>query len=469
MNLADQVRLRQWMAQGCVIPMVCLSITLPAIVFSANLPYFKIEQLMLPFVVAIYLWLRLIGVARPIRLNGLFAIGLVYMLCNWASISYGANFLGHPVNVRDYYELPKVWLPVAFFTIAYEAELSETGIRRLVKGLSYAAGFVCLYGWGQFVGLGITYRLNPYYSTGGHIDQELEYARRVYSTMGNANALGALMSWCVILFALAALYGVGHRMRNAVMAFACLIAMVMTGSRYSFVTTAIGFLLIFALASSAGRRSLPKLAFVLLMLPLVAWTYQTIGATNRRTLERYLTLKDPLQVDSLRQRLDIVWPIAYEDISRSPYLGHGPGKSFLSVGVSNEGYIDSELLVVIREMGFIGFVVYLGFFLYPLYLIWKGQRAVRVVGEYLAEHAPGTLMTLQASLLMCILALIMNIGMATYYSPFLQGFLWLWLGIGARSAMLARGVLAARAFEHARGEDLTFQMDLEPRASAPAR
>jgi hypothetical protein len=40
------------------------------------------------------------------------------------------------------------------------------------------------------------------------------------------------------------------------------------------------------------------------------------------------------------------------------------------------------------------------------------------------------------------LALVMNIGMATFYMPFLQGFLWMWLGIGARCAMTIRESLA---------------------------
>jgi O-antigen ligase len=441
MNLTDQDRLRQTSAQACVIAMVCLAITAPAIVISQALPYFKIEQLLIPIAFAGYLWLLLAGVTRTFRLNGLFLIGLLYFICNIISIAYGAYQLGHPVILRDFYELPKVWLHVFFFTIAYEADLSETGLCRLMSGLSFAVGAVCLYAWGQFIGLGIAYKLNPYYSAGGHTDQELEYARRVYATVGNANALGALMSWCVVLFVLAALYGVGNRLRNSLVAFACLITMIMTGSRYSILTLSLGILLIFLLASSAGRRSLPKLALVLAMIPLVVWTYQTIATSNRRTLERYQTLHDPLQVDSLRQRLDIVWPIAWEDITKSPFVGHGPGKSFLSVGVALGGYIDSEYLTVIRELGFVGLIVFLGYYAYPLYIIWKGQRTVRYIGDFLTERSPALLMTVQASLIMGVLALVMNVGMSTFSTPFLQGFLWLWFGIGARSAVHARELL----------------------------
>jgi hypothetical protein len=35
--------------------------------------------------------------------------------------------------------------------------------------------------------------------------------------------------------------------------------------------------------------------------------------------------------------------------------------------------------------------------------------------------------------------------MSTFYSPFLQGFLWMWLGVGARSAARARELIFSPA------------------------
>ena len=415
--------------------MVCVSITAPAIVFSPSLPYFKAEQLLIPVVVAIYVWLLLAGVARSIRLNGMLLVGLAYCLCNTISITYGYTVLGHPVNFRDYYELPKVWLPVAFFTITYEAELSETGLRRLLAWFSFAALLVCLYAWGQFLGLGFTYKLNPYYSSGGHIDLALKFARRVYGTVGNANALGALMTWCVVLFVLAILLRVGSRLHYGLVAFACLVTLIMTGSRYGIATLALGLVLIFSPGSLAARRSLPKLAVALLVIPLVVWTYLAVSGSNTRTLQRYQTLSNPLQVDSLRERLDQLWPMAWADFSKSPLVGHGPGKSFLWGGVGRGGYIDSEYLDVLRELGSIGFLVFLAYYLYPLYLIRKGQRAARRLDPVEWDRLPANRMVVQATFVMGILALIMNLGMGTFGTPFLQGFLWLWLGIGARAAV----------------------------------
>jgi O-antigen ligase len=104
-------------------------------------------------------------------------------------------------------------------------------------------------------------------------------------------------------------------------------------------------------------------------LPTFVWTYQTVATSNRRTLERYETLKNPLQADSLRKRLDDLWLEAWSDFKTSPVVGHGPGKAFF---IWHERFIDSEYLNVLREKGIVGFVVFLAYYLYPLYLIRKG-------------------------------------------------------------------------------------------------
>jgi O-antigen ligase len=445
MNAADRIRIRQWTSQACMITMICLAVTAPAIVLSPALPYFKAEQLLVPLVLGLYLWLLAVGVARPIRFHAMLVIGFLYFVCNALSMWYGAQILGHTVILRDWYELPKVWLPVAFFIIAYEADLTERSLHRLITVFSFAILAVCVYAWSQFLGLSFTYKLNPYYSPGGHIDATLAYAQRVYATVGNANVLGELMTWCVVLFVLAALFRVGSSLRNILVALSCLITLVMTGSRYGLLTVSLGFVLILALASTTGRRRLAQVFFLLLLLPVFAWTYQTVATSNRRTLERYQTLRDPLQTDSLRQRLDDVWLEAIGDFKTSPLLGHGPGKGFLPRG---DRFIDSEYLNVLRERGIIGFLMFLCYYFYPLYLIGKGRQAVRTVGP-LAEQVPAHAVSVYATFIMGTLALIMDIGMSTFYNPFLQGILWLWLGVGAGSAARLSALVPARRASYA--------------------
>jgi hypothetical protein len=430
MNEPDKQNVRRWLGQFTVIVLFCLSVTAPAISLSSALPYFKAEQLLLPFVTGIYLWLLLAGITRKIRWNGMVVVGFLYCVCNAISIWYGGEILGHRVSIRDYYELLKVWLPVAFFTISFEAALSENSLRRLLNAFSVAILTVCIYAWSQFLGLGFTYRLNSYYSSGGHIDEALRYSGRVYGTMGNANVLGQLMSWCVVVFVLAALFVAGSRLRNSLTAAACLITLVMTGSRFGLLTVSVGLVVVFGVVFFAARKNFAHIALLLLFIPVFVGIYQVVASSNRRTLERYQTLRNPLQIDSLRERLDSLWQEEWEDFTKSPLVGHGPAKTFYT-----SGYSDSEYLGVLREKGLIGLFVFFGYYLLPLHYLWKGLKAAHsLVGNARAARTPATVVVIQAAFIMGVLALLMDLGMSTFYSPFLQGFLWLWLGLGARSA-----------------------------------
>jgi len=54
---------------------------------------------------------------------------------------------------------------------------------------------------------------------------------------------------------------------------------------------------------------------------------------------------------------------------KSPFLGHGPAKSIFS-----EVITDSEYLDVLKEFGSVGFFAYLGYYLYPIFVIWAYLR-----------------------------------------------------------------------------------------------
>lgn len=426
MHEIDRNNLTQRLSEITTLTMVSVAIVAPAIVLSPALPFFKLEQLLIPIIVFVYAWMLLAGVARTIRLNGLFLVGALYCLCNVLSIWYGATSLGHPVVGRDLYELPKVWLPVAFFTIGYECRLTEQSCRRLISAFSIPAILVCIYGWAQFANSGFAYKLNPFYSSGGHIDLALQYARRVYATMGNPNVLGELMVCCSLLFLLAFLNQVGSRLVNLLLAMACVVTLVMTGSRFGLVAAAIGLLIVAFLVSYSGRRNLAKLGLLLAFLPIFVWTYQTVATSNRRTLERYQTLRNPLEIDSLRERIDQLWKDEWRDFTESPIVGHGPAKAVFTLG-----YTDSEYLEVLRGFGLLGLLLYAGYYAVPIYMISRGLRDAKRNSIQFAAAFPASEVCAQFGLLVGFLALLMNIPMATFYNPFLQGFLWLWLGIGA--------------------------------------
>lgn len=442
-------RLRGVLGQVAVISTIVLSIASPpAIMWDPNSFYLKWEIALLPLIFLVYAWFLLAGFVRPIQFNGMFVVGALYTIAVALSIWYGSVLLGQAIVLRDFYEFPKLWLPVAFFTLAYEARLSEVALRRLVSFFSPALLLVCIYAWGQWGGLGFANWLDTIYVAPEHTYRALLYAQRVYSTMGNPNLLGMLMTWSVAAFLLAALLRAGKQTRNIGMLVVCLITLAMTGSRYGLLSTTLGIVLVVASAFASGRPRFSRLILPLALLPLFASVILVVSDSNQRTLERLQTLEAPTEIDSFRGRVDRLWLDALDSFSQSPILGRGPAKTIF------EGIVtDSEYLDVLKKFGIVGFVSYLAYFFFPLYLIWRGMRAARRAPPGLEENIPATMLVLRLGFVMILTALVMNIGESTFYNAILQGFLFLWLGVAARAAQSIRDACVSH-FSSAQREHL---------------
>jgi O-antigen ligase len=219
-------------------------------------------------------------------------------------------------------------------------------------------------------------------------------------------------------------------LRNIALTFACLIALAMTGSRYGLITTSIGIVMIFLLPSSVGiKRRWAQIGLLLVLLPLFGWTVTAVATKNKATLDRLESLRNPLQTDSFRKRLDVLWQDAGADIARSPLLGLGPAKERFT-----DVFTDSEYLDVLKKFGVIGFAIYLLYYLFPLLLLYRGLRFSRRIAPFFEEAKPATFLAMRLSFVMGITALLMNIGESTFYNQLLQAFLWMWLGLGVSSA-----------------------------------
>jgi hypothetical protein len=336
----------QFAAQIGVISIICLSILAPAIPLTSSLSL-KIEQLLTVAIIGVYGLLLLAGIARPIRINAMFLIGALFAFSISLSMWYGSEVLGHNLIYRDFFEPPKMFLLALYFTIPYEAELSEASLQRLLNFLSVALVLIAIYGWGQFFDLGFTYKINRYYVGGQHHQLGLEHHHRVFATMGNPNVIGQVLSCCLVLYTMAFLFKVGSPARNAGTAFLCLMTSVMTASRYSLLASIIGFFLIIVTAATALRRRATQLFLILfVLLPLFAWTFLTLEMKNRSTFERFSALKHPADVDSLQERFNKVWVEGIFYFEKSPFLGNGPAK-----GLFLESFDDSEYWPYSRGMG----------------------------------------------------------------------------------------------------------------------
>jgi len=422
-------RVARSLAEAAVTFLLFAAVIAPVVNIRSGLPWFRVEQLALIPIGLVYLWFLLAGVAGPVRLNGLLLIGAVYCGCILVSLFFGTFVLGHPFLYRDFYEIPKALLPVVFFTLGLEAALSEAAVRRLLTFFSVAVVFVCLYAWAQWMDLGISRALNQFYSGGAHDEGSLAHYRRVFSTMGNPNLLGQLLTWAIAAFTLALLLRVGNRVVNFLLALTCLVTLAMTGSRYGLLDTALVMVLIFCLSVFVRQRRRALLALLVVLLPIFVSITVAVARSNQATLDRFQTLGAPLQTDSLGDRLDALWPDASKEFSQSPLFGHGPAKAIFSDIVT-----DSEYLDVLKEFGLVGFLAYFAYYVYPLGYLWKGLKQRSTWGPLLEAHLPANYWALQLSFVTLITALVMNVGMSTFYSAPLQGFFWLWMGIGVGAA-----------------------------------
>ena len=414
--------------RATVIALMIMSILAPVIRLSDEF-WVKPDEVLLPVIALVYLWLMLVGLARPIHPNAMYVVALVFCACICISLTYGTEVLSHPLLARDFFELPKTVFPVLFFTLAYEADLPEKSLRALAAVLVPAILLICLYAYGQWFNLGFTYYLEPYYSGGLHDEGSLEHYRRVYSTLSNPNTLGILMTWVIAAFSLAALFRVGRRFWILAALVASLITLTMTGSRYGLIDTVFALILIFLLPAPTASSKMKRRVAFLVSIPLVLSVFLVVAASNRATLERFEMLQSPFRENSLRTRLDSFWLDAADQFLRSPVFGQGPAKDIFTHVVT-----DSEYLQILKQFGVVGLIPYLCLYLVPLAMIWKGIKNVTRAGPLLDQDWRATYWGLCLGFLVPVTCLVMNIGMGTYYDTSLVAFTWMWMGIGASCA-----------------------------------
>lgn len=424
----DRLDLGQRFLRFSVYGLFTITLLAPVIRFGSDF-WLKLDQLLLPVIGLVYLCLMVAGLARPIKWNPLLFVCVSFAVCILVSLFYGTQIIGHPLLSRDFFEVPKAFIPVVFFTFAYEADFSEKSLHALIKLMIPITLIICFYALGQWLDLGFTYYLQPFYSGGLHDDGGLAHYRRVYSTFSNPNYLAIFMTWMVVFCTTAALFRVGSRFWNFVILLCALAVLTMTSSRYGLIDTVFGLLLIFLLPAPTRGAQNRRRGYLLAALPILLGAILVVAMSNRATLDRVQQLRRPLEENSLRMRLDGLWKDATDQFVKSPIVGHGPAKV-----IFGDIATDSEYLDILKEYGMTGFVPYLCYFLVPLALIWRGLKRVPTVGTLLEQDWPATYWAAGLAFIMICTALLMNIGMSTYYNPSVIAFLWMWMGIGASCA-----------------------------------
>jgi hypothetical protein len=445
-SLPPRTKMTKVLGEAGLILIFCVAVLAPALTLNPNWPQVRTETMMMVLYAMAYAALHFTGLAKPVRFHAFYIIGALFSLSVGFSLVYGTMILNHPLSYRDYFEIPKCWLPVFFFTIAYEAELTERGLNRALNYFAWAVTLVCLFGWGQFLNLGIAARLTPLYTDMGHNYSGLLRYGRIFSTMGNPNALGQLMSWCMSVYVLAFLFGVGSRARKLFVSAMCVATVALTSSRYGLLACAGGLLIAMAFGLFARRRGWKLIGLFFLVGVLIP----VFGEAQRSSYwasHRFEQLRNPLQVDSLRGRLDFLWIEAGDYFLSSPWVGHGPAKT-----VFESVYTDSEYLDILKYYGIVGFLCYLAYFFWPLLEMLRGLRSLRFLSPDLEERLGANLLVLRAGFAIFCLALFMNVGEFTFYNLPLLGFVWLWGGLAVRAAHFVMEVEAQESIAMALDE-----------------
>ncbi|HME13010.1 MAG TPA: O-antigen ligase family protein [Candidatus Acidoferrum sp.] len=429
---AGSVLPRTWIAkflgEAGLILLLCVSITAPAIALGPSWPYIRTETVLLVALIAAYGWTMLTGTVKSARFHPFYVIGTLFAISVSASLTYGTIVLGHELLYRDLFEVLKCWLPVLFFTFAYEAEMSERGIQRLLNYFALATALVCGFGWAQFLNLEIAARLQHFYGDEGHNYLALLLYKRVHSTMANPNVFGEFLSWTLVVYTLAFLFDCGSRLRNLGIGLLCAVTITLTSSRYALLASILGLLLVLGMAMSARGRG-AKLAGLLFLVAVFAGVFVVVQRESYFAATRFQELSNPTQVTSLRERLDSLWLDAGDYVVQSPWVGHGPAKA-----IFEEAYTDSEYLDVMKCYGGIGFVIYGAYYLWPLFRIRRTLRALRFMSPEVEDRLRGNALLTRAGFAMLCMALFMNIGMFTYFNWVLTGFFWMWVGLAVRGA-----------------------------------
>ena len=162
--------------------------------------------------------------------------------------------------------------------------------------------------------------------------------------------------------------------------------------------------------------------------------------------KRFDELQNPLQVASLRDRLDLLWVDAIDYFLSSPIVGHGPAKA-----IFREVFTDSEYLDILKWYGVVGFVIYLGYYCWPMLRLRKGLNDSDRLGPRLEHHLQANLLVTRFGFVALWMALFMNIGMFTCFNWYIMGYLWVLTGISVRAAEVVSEAAQLAAPSHVPG------------------
>lgn len=435
--------------RSTLVSALAVALTLAAIVFGPPLtiipgaPAIYVGQIVAPVVCC---WRAMVLLHRHrLRFSGMYLWGVFMAGSISLSIVYAPYATGQTAQLRDYFEIPKLVLLLMAFAVGYQAQLNSRSLRLVFTALSRVSLAVAVFGIIQYLAPGRVDNLIRLYSFADHNYTALYTEGRVFGTFGNANVFGEYLSCALVLHLLAFLGRIGRRTETVVALLTIAVATALTGSRYAILCVILGCALAFYTASkrqSEWRISAKKLravlglSFLFCTLGVAIWSVQR---TDQHTVRRFQEfISDPMQVGSLRTRLDDTWQEGFAQFSASPLIGNGPAKSLFS-----GTYIDSEFLDMLRAYGLIGFVIYLSVFIGPAWALRRTMLRLKKAAPRDQQALAAPVIWIRFGFAVSIMAMVMAIGMSTFYEAQFGTFVWLVIGLALGCAESAETSLNA--------------------------
>lgn len=408
--------------QRIVIPLILVSILLPAIRLPAPIPDVRLE-LILILVAWTLLLLGALSTGRGVRLkwNPVYKWFFLFGAVIFISIAHAALFKGYYPIGRDFTELIRLLYYLLLFTLVANLSIPLTSIRRYyVFALIVLLGSA-LFGFSQYLNLGnINTYISPYF-TGEAQMRGLIYARRITGTLPNPNDFGALM----VLASSLALSGVLFFRRKTLRLFSwvCLpifgLAVVLTLSRTALVALGVAVFFMFLMLYPrivefrwVSRRMLTALPIVVVIVLLV------MQLAPDMFFVRVAELRDIEEAAGWQMRL-IMWQYNFDLFLQSPVFGWGPVEEGMPT------IVDNEWLLLLRRYGIVGVAVFVALFASLFIGLSKIRRASSSVDVSMLTVA------LQATI---VAYAIFMIPAGVYHSLRLMPILLLFLGLAYSQA-----------------------------------
>ncbi len=352
----------------------------------------------------LYILYRLISRDKPLQLP-LIGILASYFVMAIVSLYVGSVKLEQEfIKGSHFVDMAKVMAVMIYFYVIINLLDTMKDLKVFLRAWAYTAPVIALIGIAGSL-LFLLFHVSTF-AAGGF---------RASSTLGNPNLLSGYVVLSIFITSLYMQLG-GKRLHCSLFILIHLTALTLTSSKGGMLALCAGGATFFLLTPEYRRKIVAVLALALLVMV----TTYFVSDQARPIFDRFLSIGGPEESSSIGKRVSLwtesleVWEEnillgvgkgnshAAADGDSEPVVGRGKWKDILTDGVERGGGVSHSIYVsILCENGLIGFILFMGIFLYFIITlfkeIWVGQPgstevAARVflLAALLASLAQGT-------------------------------------------------------------------------------